>query len=156
LTPGFLKWCHVLSPAQWKAAVADRASATREAGERVSDECMAMAVRSTRRDGIAAWRWRYPGSPRDHLAYVLAFFRRIVAGLKRINNTSTSSARVCCHCYESGSAHHNTARLSVIRTRLANALILEKPSQPATPPALFTTPRTTKVATTLRVGDGIP
>jgi hypothetical protein len=28
-----------------------------------ADECMAVAARSIRRDGIAAWRWRYPGSP---------------------------------------------------------------------------------------------
>jgi hypothetical protein len=34
-----------------------------DAGEGVSDECIAVAARPTRRDGIAAWRWRYPGSP---------------------------------------------------------------------------------------------
>ena len=33
---------------------------------------------------------------------------------------------------------------------------LEKPSQPATQPALFTTPRATKVATTVQVGDRTP
>ncbi|MDT7816605.1 MAG: hypothetical protein QOJ42_6521 [Acidobacteriaceae bacterium] len=43
-----------------------------------------------------------------------------------------------------------------MRTCLANVLILEKPSQPATQPALFTTPRATKVATTVQVGDGTP
>jgi hypothetical protein len=43
-----------------------------------------------------------------------------------------------------------------MRTCLANVLILEKPSQPATQPALFTTPRATEVATTVQVGGGTP
>jgi hypothetical protein len=38
--------------------------------------------------------------------------------------------------------------------RLANVLILEKPSPPATQPALFTTPRAAKAATTIQVGLG--
>ena len=37
------------------------AAASGDAG--VADECMAVAARSTRRDGIALWRWRFPGSP---------------------------------------------------------------------------------------------
>ena len=44
-----------------EAGVADRAAAAGDAGEGVADGRMAVAARSTIRDGIAAWRWRYPG-----------------------------------------------------------------------------------------------
>jgi hypothetical protein len=122
-----------------QAAVADRVAATGDAGEGVSDECMALAVaaRSTRRDGVAAWRWRYPGSPRDHLASVLAFFpkdRRPVEADEQYVDLIRTRMRTC----------------------LANVLILEKPSQPATQPAVFTTPCATEVATTVQIVDGTP
>jgi len=45
--------------------VADRVAAAGDAGEGVADERIAVdvAALSARRDGIAAWPWRYPGSP---------------------------------------------------------------------------------------------
>lgn len=55
-----------------QAGVADRAAAAGDAdegvangGRWVSDERTAVdvAAPSARRDGIAAWKWRYPGSP---------------------------------------------------------------------------------------------
>ena len=47
-----------------EAGVADRAAAAGDAGEGVADERIAVdvAALSARRDGIAAWPWRYPGS----------------------------------------------------------------------------------------------
>jgi hypothetical protein len=51
-----------------EAGVADRAAAAGDAGEGVADGvanervAVDVAASSTRRDGIAAWRWRYPGS----------------------------------------------------------------------------------------------
>ena len=48
-----------------EAGVADRAAAAGDAGEGVADERIAVdvAAPSARREGIATWRWRYPGSP---------------------------------------------------------------------------------------------
>ena len=48
-----------------EAGVADRVAAAGDAGEGVADEWIAVdgAAPSTRRDRIAAWQWRYPGSP---------------------------------------------------------------------------------------------
>jgi hypothetical protein len=48
-----------------EAGVADRAAAAGDAGEGVADERIAVdvAAPSVGRGGIAAWQWRYPGSP---------------------------------------------------------------------------------------------
>ena len=52
-----------------EAGVADRAAAAGNAGEGVADGvptkriAVDVAAPSARRDGIAAWPWRYPGSP---------------------------------------------------------------------------------------------
>ncbi len=72
LTPGFLTWCHARKP--WtldklasQTAVqrqGTRAKVLLMAADGVADERIAVdvAAPSARRDGIAGWRWRYPGS----------------------------------------------------------------------------------------------
>jgi hypothetical protein len=48
-----------------EAGVADCAAAAGDAGEGVAAERIAVdvAAPSARRDGIAAWKWRNPGTP---------------------------------------------------------------------------------------------